>query len=235
MFNSHTAYTVGITVYLDKIFEYLPANAFINKGRCGIGGTTLELKNKNRCSLIVAATVGILKDKKKSTPELFIVWADVKLEDVKAQLALQLPAQKIMCTPEGIKKVINAAIELEMYDHLKEEWFLLLDECHTFISEDYRKYILRPFEYFWDFKLKAIISATPYYFSDERFRTLDYYEVNFTEPLGTITLVNCKSVFGTLNSILEEAKSEKGRYHIFLSSVHEWPHIVKRCGIEGRF
>ena len=96
MFNSFYPYTIGPTDYIDKVFTYLPANAFINKGRCGIGGTTLELNNKNRCSIIVAPTVGILKDKKKSHPDLFIVWADVSVEDVKEQLAKREPHQKMM-------------------------------------------------------------------------------------------------------------------------------------------
>ena len=133
-FKSITIHKVDKTAYLDKIFAYIPVNAFINKGRCGIGATTLEIKNAGRCSIIVSPTIGILKDKVKSHPELFIVYADVSYDEVKDQLALRLPAQKIMTTPEGIKKVISAAQELGMLGELHNKWFLMLDECHTFIS-----------------------------------------------------------------------------------------------------
>jgi hypothetical protein len=235
MFNTHTVHTVSTTTYLDKIFEYITANAFIHKGRCGIGGTTLELMNKNRCSIIVAPTVGILIDKKKSHPDLFIVYAKVTPEQVEEQLRLMAPAQKMMTTPEGLKKVMDAADKIGMAELIREEWFLLLDECHTFITEDYRKHMLRPFQYFWKFVNKAIISATPYFFTDERFQTLDYHKIEFTEKLGTITLVDCKSVAGTLNHIIQKGATQKGSLHIFINSVTEIKLAIERSGKEGIF
>ncbi len=235
MFNTRTVHTVSTTTFLDKIFEYIPANAFIHKGRCGIGGTTLELINKNRCSIIVAPTVGILVDKKKSHPDLFIVYAKVTPEQVEEQLQLMLPAQKMMTTPEGLKKVMDAAEKIGIAELIREEWFLLLDECHTFITEDYRKQMLRPFQYFWSFVNKAIISATPYFFTDERFQTLDYHKIEFTEKLGTITLVDCKSVAGTLNHIIQEGATQKGSLHIFINSVTEIKLAIERSGKEGIF
>ncbi len=230
-FKTETAYIVGTTDYLDKVFTEIPNNAFINKGRCGIGGTTLELRNLNRCSIIVAPTVGILKDKVKSHPDLFIVYAEVTFEQVKNQLSIGRTAQKIMTTPEGIKKIMTAAQQLGMLAGLYSKWFLLLDECHSFASEDYRKDILRPFDYFWEFQNKAIISATPYFFSDERFYTLDYHKIEFTDKLGTITLVDCKSVQATLNYIIMESAYQKGTLHIFLNSVTEIALAARRAGL----
>lgn len=231
MFKTHTIYTIDPIDYLDKIFTVLPSNAFINKGRCGIGGTTLEINNKNRCSIIVSPTVGILIDKKKSHPDLFIVWAKVTLEEVKAELALKKPGQKFMTTAEGSRKVIEAAVELGMLEELYYKWFFLLDECHSYITEDYRKGILRPFDYFWQFKSKSIISATPYFFSDERFWQLDYHEVRFTREIGTVTLVDCVSVPATLKDLIIQAQTQKGRLHIFLNSVTEIVLTAKRLGL----
>jgi len=227
MFKTHRTYTVPPDVFLDKIFKQLPSNAFINKGRCGIGGTTLEINDSTRSSIIVAPTIGVLIDKRKSNPNLFIVYGEVDQFEVEARLALRLPGQKIMTTPEGMKKIIDAAAALRMADTLIYEWFLLLDESHTFISEDYRKGILRPFDYFWHFKNKAIISATPYIFSDPRFKTLDYHEIRFTEKLGTVNLVDCKSVFATLARILNG--NHKGNLHIFLNSVTEIVKLINRA------
>jgi hypothetical protein len=231
MFNSYHAYTLGPKEYLDKIFTHLPCNAFIHKGRCGIGGTTLELKNETRCSIIVAPTVGILIDKKKSNPNLFIVYADVSMEDVQKQLAKHESAQKIMTTPEGLKKIIDAADQLGMLNQLHNDWFLLLDECHSYITEDYRLGILKPFDYFWDFKHKAIISATPYFFTDDKFKQLDYHEVKFTDSIGTITLVDCHSVLGVLDHIIKVSEDQQGNLHIFLNSVTEIVLAIRRAGL----
>jgi hypothetical protein len=231
MFNCYLSYTVGTTVYLDKIFTRLPANAFINKGRCGIGATSLELWNLDRCSIIVAPTKGILKDKLKSHPNLFVVDGDVTPYEVREQLAFKLPAQKIMSTPEGIKKVIDAAEGLGMLDDMYRYWFLVLDECHTFASEDFRKDILRPFDYFWNFANKCLLSATPYYFSDKRFSSLDHHEIKFTSTLGKITLVDCKSVFGTLNQLIIASLNQPGRLHIFLNSVTEIRRAAENAGL----
>lgn len=66
MFKTTTIYQTEITTRLDKIMPNgLPSNAFINKGRCAIGGTYMEIINKRRPSIIVVPNINILIDKQQ--------------------------------------------------------------------------------------------------------------------------------------------------------------------------
>ena len=218
---------------LDKIFpDGLPVNAFIDKGRCAIGGTYAELTNTKRCSLITVPNISILLSKEAEHHEIKIVYGEASYEKVKLLLLERKPGLKIMSTPEGMKKIMDAATEIGCVDELYNEWFLLLDEVHTFISENYRPDILIPFKYFWKFKFKSIISATPYIFTDERFKSLDYHKITFTSKLGTIRLINSTSVEGTLNYILKHIDEFPGNVHIFYNSVQEIIKAILRAKLE---
>lgn len=189
---------------IDQIFTNgLPVNSFINKGRCAIGATYGEIMYKLRCTLIVAPNISILISKKESHPELDIVYGDVSDEEIAKMFATKKPGHKIMTTPEGMRRIMKAVEEAGRLEKVYSEWFLLLDEGHTFISEHYRDDILVPFKYFWKFKNKSIISATPYEFTDEKFKQLQHYKIEFTDVLGTVNVVNAKSVVGVLNWILK--------------------------------
>lgn len=139
-----------------------------------------------------------------------------------------------MTTPEGMKKLVQAAKDEGRYEEIKSTWYLLLDEAHTFISEYYREGILLPFKHFWEFKQKAIMSATPYYFSDERFQSLDYYEVGFGgKKLGEVVLVDATSVEATLDYVLKNTNTYDGNLHIFLNSVKEIKLAIERSGLDS--
>jgi hypothetical protein len=204
--------------YITKAFLSLP-NGFIIKGRCGIGGTRLEILNKLRSSIIVVPTVNIIKSKLIKHPEIIPIHGEVTDQEIREQLSKRLPAQKIMITPDSFGRLVKIGIGLGLLTDFYRNWYVLLDECHTFITEAFRPNILRPFNYFWEFDNKAIISATPYYFSDPRFLAMDKHEIIITEKLATITLLNCKSVYGTLNHLLVNADKLDGNLHIFLNSV----------------
>jgi hypothetical protein len=227
--NTHT-YMVCPKTRLDKIFANgLPVNSFIDKGRCAIGGTYSEITNTERSSLITVPNISILLSKEADHPEIKIVYGEASYQKVKLMLLERKPGIKIMTTPEGMKKIMDAATEIGCLDEVCNEWFLLLDEVHTFISESYRPDILRPFEYFWNFKYKSIISATPFIFTDPRFRTLDYHKIMFTEKLGTVRLFNSTSVVGTLDYILKHINEFPGNVHIFYNSVQEIIKAINRA------
>ncbi len=232
MFKTTTTYVVSPTTLLDKVFtDGIPTNAFIDKGRCAIGATYGEIIDKRRCTIIVVPNIGILLNKKDAHPELDIVYGEVSYEEVRAIITAYKPGQKIMTTPEGMSKIMKAAEETGRLNELYNDWFLLLDEAHTFITESYREDILRPFDYFWDFKQKSVISATPYIFTDIRFKILDYHKIEFTATLGKVTVVNAVSVPGTLNYMLQQADNLTGNLHIFYNSVREIRDIIIRSGI----
>lgn len=232
MFKSFTAYTVGIKTPLKEIFPNgLPINAFIDKGRCAIGATYDEITNKTRCTIMVVPNISIILNKKEAHPELDIVYGDIPDADILAMFTYKVSGQKIMTTPEGMRRIMEAAEQAGRLNELYQDWFLLLDEGHTFITENYREGILRPFDYFWLFRKRSIISATPYVFTDERFKELDQYKIQFTEKLGMVHLVNATSVIGFLNYILGNLDNFPGNLHIFYNSVTEIRNAVLRAGL----
>jgi hypothetical protein len=232
MFKTTTTYVVNPKTLLNKIFpDGLPVNAFIDKGRCAIGATYDEIMRKSRCSIIVVPNISIIHNKHLSHPDLDVVYGEKSYKDVEDMLRVPKLGQKFMTTPEGMKKIMEAAEKLGRLNELKRKWFLLLDEAHTFITENYREDILLPFKYFWMFDNKSIISATPYFFSDKRFQSLDFHQVKFDAPLGTVRLINSKSVVGTLDYILKHLDEFPGNLHIFYNSVKEIVNAIKRAAI----
>ncbi len=241
MFKITNQYTVEKSNRISEIFNNgLPVNAFIDKGRCAIGGTHSELYNQKRCSIIVVPNISIIEDKLNNLqeidgvlPTLEGVWGKVRKSEVVDIMKIKHNALKIMTTPEGIRKIIYACEKVGRLEELYQSWFLLLDEAHTFISEAYRKDILAPFDYFWQFQNKSIISATPYYFSDPRFSQLELHKITFgKQKLGKVTLVNASNVVGTLNYLIQNAHEFPGNIHIFYNSVTEIKDAVLRAKLE---
>lgn len=237
MSKTNTTYTVSVETVMAQIFkDGLPVNSFIHKGRCAIRATSLELEWKIRITLLIVPNVSIILSKWNSKriedrPD-YIVYGDISDEEIKKIFQDERKGFKIMSTPEGMKRIMRIAKEADKLNQVYKEWFLLLDESHTFISELYRPNILIPFNYFWDFDNKSILSATPYRFSDPRFNELHYHEVKFTETLGTITLVNVVSVYGTLSHLLTNAHEFPGNIHIFYNSVTEIKRAVLRADLQ---
>jgi len=232
LYKSTTTYVVSPKTRLDKIMPAgLPINAFIDKGRCAIGGTYSEINKKDRCTIIVATNISILLCKQADHPEMDIVYGDVTDKEVEEIFLLRKVGHKIMTTPEGMMKIMRVAETMGVIEELYENWFLLLDEAHTFISEAYRKDILAPFIYFWSFKAKSIISATPFEFSDPIFQTLHHHKITFDAPLGKVTIVHATSVFATLDYLLKNIDQYPGNIHIFFNSVTQAVAAIKRAGL----
>ncbi|MFC0515158.1 DEAD/DEAH box helicase family protein [Mucilaginibacter angelicae] len=232
MYQSTTTYNVAPTIRLDKIMPHgLPINSFIDKGRCAIGGTYSEINNKTRCTIIVVPNISIELSKQRSHPEMDIVYGEVTRKEVEEIFLLKKVGHKIMTTPEGMLKIMTVAEGLGIVKQLYDNWFLLLDEAHTFISEAYRKDILAPFIYFWSFKAKSIISATPFEFSDPIFKTLHHHKITFTDTLGKVTLVKATSIVATLNYLLSNLDKYPGNIHIYFNSVKDSVAAIKRAGL----
>ena len=241
-FNETIEYTISIEPdqYIDKAFtdRKLPSNAFIHKGRCGIGGTTLELKFP-RHSIITVPTVGIIGDKLKSTKDLpygliGVMSGTNSVQKIKDGILKALNTTgayiKIMSTPDSFNNIMEAAKGIEGFN-IEQECFLLLDECHTFISERFRKKIFKPFSWFWEFDNKSVISATPYYFTDKRFEKFDHHRIKFFESYrGEVEIVNATSVSACLNHAITKMEYP-GNVHIFYNSVTDCVSAIKRAGL----
>ncbi|MDB5004927.1 MAG: hypothetical protein JWQ34_3152 [Mucilaginibacter sp.] len=220
--------TLNNTDYLDKAFRTLPSNAFIHKGRCGIGGTTLEILAK-RCSIIIVPTKGIITSKCNKHSELFGVDGDVSVEAIEAYLQSPTKYKKIMSTPDSFGKIITAAINTGKSTQLYQDYFLLMDECHTAITEAFRKNILNPFKYLWNFKRKTFISATPFKFSDKRFEQFQPIYIRFHQTyLGKVIVRPTGNVDACVDYYISNRDAFTGKLFIFYNSVTEMTECIKR-------
>lgn len=232
-------FTLHVTDYLDKAFpdKHLPMNAIIEKGKCGIGGTYMELMDKSRKSIIVVPTIGIIEDKTHSLdengklkyPDLYDIYGRMTQEEILHDLLNEQP-QKIIITPDSLGKFIDAAkSEKGLWERIKKEYFILFDEFHAIITEAFRNRMIDAFEQLFEFENKSFISATPYYFSDPRMKNLDRYRITFYEKFGTINIVNANSPKAALNAILTGKVDTTGNVHISYNSVTEITEAVKRA------
>lgn len=224
---------------LSAAITRIPSNSIINKGRCGIGGTFMEVQAK-RHSIIIVPTNAIIDDKcyinGKLRPSYFVVrgyFKEIDFVALKEFIISDIPDKKIFSTPEGLRKIVHCGAEQTA---IYNSWFLLFDEAHTPISDSYRKDILSAFQYFFIFKNKALISATPYRFSDFRFKDFDIYNIRFRGMtrlsrgyVDKIQVVNTNNVLTALHSKLINLKSFTGRVHVFLNSVKEISNIITRA------
>jgi len=222
--------------YIDKAFKEIPANAFIHKGRTGVGGTHLELKTK-RNSIMIVPTKGIITDKinakdengNKEYPDLFPVMGGVTPTDIAEHLSSNTTNKKLMTTPDSFWKIIKAAGG--NLDELYADYFLLFDEAHSIITESYRESMIKAFEEQFNFKNRTFISATPFYFTDPRMKKLKYYTIVFDEPLGKVNIIHAKSVRTRVNEFLMDAGQYNGNLHIFYNSVTEIAEAIELAGI----
>jgi hypothetical protein len=160
----------------------------------------------------------------------------ITVDSIRAYLIETLNTQgayiKIMSTPDSFYKIMKAAEGIENFD-IRKDCFLLLDEGHSFITEAFRENILVPFDYFWEFSKKSVISATPYCFSDPRFAEMDYHRVKFSEPyIADINIVSVYSVKACLHNILTNPDFFPGNVFIFLNSVTDNIEAIKRAELK---
>lgn len=226
--------------YIDKAFEILPTNSFIHKGRCGIGGTTLELKTE-RNTIIVVPTVGIIEDKETELdekgniayPDLLCVYGEFLQKDIISFFQDDISFKKIMVTPDSLPKIIRASKEIGSENELYKNFYIMLDECHSPITEKYRAKMVEMIEIFFLFEKKIVMSATPYYFNDPRFKALQEYKITFYEDyLGEVSVIYSPSIQQTIDLFLTEKKKTSGNIHIFYNSVTEIVEAIKRTSIE---
>lgn len=214
--------------YLDKAFDLIPSNAIINKGRCGIGGTTLEI-NSSRHSIIIVPNIPTIECKLLSHPFIIGVYGTISKKDLKSKIKDCIDTGnyvKILCTPDSFEKLIESCLEIEF--NLFNECFLLIDEYHTMITEQsYREKIIKPLNYLFDFKDKSLISATPFKLSDPNFNSFTRFKIISKSINNNIKLVITRDIFSDLINILEQLKSNNNlNTHVFYNSVSSIAQIV---------
>lgn len=223
-----TEIKLHVTDYLDKAFKTLPVNANINKGRCGSGGTTIEIKTE-RPAIIVVPTKGTIICKCNKHPNLFAVMGNVTIKDIQDYLLSDIKNKKFMTTPDSFEKIIQAAEGIGMLSQLYEQFFLLIDESHAAITDAFRKKILIPFKYLLKFKMKSLISATPFKFSNPIINELADYKITFHEDyIGNITVIPTNAVDACVDHYIKNCHLIDGKLFFFYNSVKEIAEVIKR-------
>jgi len=226
---------LSVSDRLDKAFDVLPSNANIDKGRCGIGGTTLEIEAK-RHSIFIVCTLGGIVGKANDNSEIFAIYGKMKPKDIVPELMKTTGYRKLFVTPDSFWKIIEAAKAKGSIglDKLHSDYFVLYDEVHTTVTEAWRPNVLAPFKWIWNFKNKSFITATPCEINDTNFLALQNYKIEFHEPyVGKVNVVNCKpyEIGSCVDAHIANAPNLPGSLFIFYNSVTEIAEAIKRNGL----
>lgn len=189
--------------HLTDILPEIPTNTILYKKITGCGATYGEIKAP-RNSIIIEPNVPVIigKCEKHQEDNLFGVYEGVYTSDVIKYLSSikQDACIKLMTTPESFQKIKDAFDEMGMSIY---DCFLLFDECHKIIKDvDYREDITAPFDDFFDFPEKALVSATPIEFSDPRFARQNFQRI---EIIPTYDIAKEINLYPT-NNVLETLK-----------------------------
>lgn len=202
----NTTISISKGQYLTDILPEIPANTILYKKITGCGATRAEIKAQ-RNSIIIEPNVPVIigKCEKHKEDNLFGVYEGIYTNDIIRYLnrIKQREYIKLMTTPESFQKIKEAFNEtgMSIYD-----CFLLFDECHKIIKDaGYREDIDAPFDDFFNFPEKALVSATPVQFSDPRFKKQNFDTIEIIPDYDTgkeINLYPTNNVLETLKKTL---------------------------------
>ncbi len=226
----------GKIQYLTEVLPMIPANTILYKTLTGLGATYGELKADRNSIIIepnVPVIVGKCNDPKHKGDSLF---GDERVytEDVIKYLEEKSADKKtkILTTPESFHKVKDAfeLMDMDIYGTC----FLLFDECHKIVKDaDYRSDITLPFDDFFLFNEKALVSATPISFSDPRFESQKFQTIKI-EPTFEYKLP-IKLIH--TNNVLEQLKRELDKLDtticFFINSTDMIHSFIKQLDIEN--
>ena len=216
----------------------LPTDAIIHKRVPGLGATQGEIKAP-RHSIIVLPNRPVIEGKVKkhnkhagACNKILGIHKGTSVDEINEYLSdTRVTNKKILITPESYAGKLKKAVG-DNWDYIQQNFYLLIDECERTIQDkDYRDKISAPFDDFFTFKSKGLISATTLPFSDPRFEELTHYDVvpdySYKKPL---TLVTTNNVVAAFRAHIKEKPSE--RYFIFLSSIKTIASLVEGLQIE---
>ena len=227
----------GTIQYLTEVLPMIPTNTILYKTLTGLGATYGELKADRNSIIIepnVPVIVGKCNDPKQKEDNLFGVYEGVYTEDVIKYLEKSADKRtKILTTPESFQKVKDAfeLMDMDIYGTC----FLLFDECHKIVKDaDYRSDITLPFDDFFLFNEKALVSATPISFSDPRFE-MQKFQIIRIEPAFEyklpVSLIHTNNVLEQLKRTLD--KLDATDICLFVNSTDMIYSFIKQLDIEN--
>lgn len=225
----------GKIQYLTEVLPQIPTNTILYKKLTGLGATYGELK-ADRNSIILEPNVPVIKgkckDPKHSNDNLFGVYENVTVEKIVKYLkASKNKHIKLLSTPESFFKIKTAFEELDM--DIYSTCYLLFDECHKIVKDvDYREDITLPFDDFFMFDNKGLVSATPLDFTDPRFFK-QRFQIMEVQPMfdyaQPINIYHTNNVLQELKERLEKATNNP--IFLFINSTETIYSIMQKLDI----
>ena len=229
--------------YLAYHYTEIPSNCVLNKVATGCGGTSLEIENMNRDSIITVPLEQMIKNKvdqypNDRTPEafkLFGVCGGVPQDELINYLKTN-KVHKIMVTYDSVPRVIDAINEMK--ERPVEEYFLLIDEVHYILNNyQLRKDAFRKLLAIYPiFKKWCFMTATP---NEEEFTLEELKDI----PVIIAPFELEKIEIQNIQTIQVEATTKKliSRYlnskfqnaHIFVNSVEIIAKMIKSCNLDN--
>lgn len=230
----HTIY-INRNQWLSDVLKEIPTNTIFNKTLTGCGATTLEI-NAARNSIIIEPNVPVIIGKKVQHPQILAVYEGITKDDIKAYLAGEYDGyRKIITTPEGFAKKVMPAMR-ETDTNVYNDYFLLFDECEKTIQDiGYRGDIYLPIEDFFEFKGKAMVSATPIMPSDPRFRKFDMIRLTPTYAYKKrLQVCVTNNTVRVLRRVIEFCEGHNKKACIFFNSTDATLKIIHTLKLEGK-
>lgn len=215
----------------------IPNKSIIHKKIPGCGITNYLIKYAKRHGIGILPNVPVIKSKveehNKEHPnqEILGVHKGIDVDDIKEYLLKDVEYKIILTTPEGFIEKVLPAFKGKL-EQLYNDFFLLFDECERIITDiSYRGAIAAPLSEFFNFKNKALVSATTLPFSSELFKDFDHYiikpDYDYSKQL---TVIHTNNVVSALEKVASELNSE--HLFIFLNSTNGIHAAIMGLGIE---
>jgi hypothetical protein len=177
----------------------------------GTGKSTLVLEHITQKRVVLVPTLVLLQDLHKNVPKgvsLQVVQQDVQADDI-------VDAEVILCTYEGLGKVLDSRVDVQQYT-------LILDEAHNLFvsaSPTFRFTTLnRILSSFYRFKNVILLSGTwieyPFYN-----RSFTHYKVQKRNAEGPV--LELVTTPNPLNSLAEETLTEHGKQIALINNREE--------------
>ena len=225
----------GKIQYLTEVLPQIPTNTILYKKLTGLGATYGELK-ADRDSIILEPNVPVIKgkckDPKHTNDNLFGVYENATVERIVKYLQASKDKHiKLLSTPESFSKIKSAFDELDM--DIYSTCYLLFDECHKIVKDvDYREDITLPFDDFFMFDNKGLVSATPLDFTDPRFFK-QRFQIMEVQPMfdyaQPINIYHTNNVLQELKERLEKATNNP--IFLFINSTETIYSIMQKLDI----
>ncbi|WDF54900.1 hypothetical protein [Mucilaginibacter sp. KACC 22063] len=214
----------------------IPSNSIIDKTITGFGATYSEISYLGRNSIIVMSNIALVKAKEqlhKKEFNVFAVWGGVTNRQLKHYIINTGTPKKLLITPEAYKRVKKVITQLKL--NLFDDFFILIDESHKLTKDvHYRNRIVEPMNDFFQFKGKAMISATPLLPSDPRFVEHQFQllkvdpKYDYRKPLRIIHVSN---IISALKRYFKDNSDRQ--YFIFFTSITGIKSIVETLDIKN--